>query len=248
MSVAALEPELSGSDGRAPALELRGVESGYEHVTVLRDVSLTVPASSVVALLGPNGAGKSTLLKTVAGLIRPTKGTLWLDGEDVTRSGAYRRARRGVCTVPEGRGVFRSLTVRENLVLQSDKGTESEAIERAVTAFPILGERISQQAGTLSGGQQQMLSMAQAYVRKPRLILVDEASLGLAPVLVDVIFSFLQNVTREDGVALLIVDQFAKRALEMASTAYVLRHGELVYGGTPTELLAGNLFEQYVGS
>jgi branched-chain amino acid transport system ATP-binding protein len=231
-----------------PALEIRDVESGYGHVTVLRGVSITVPASCVVALLGPNGAGKSTLLKTVAGVVHPTSGTILFDGDDVTRLGAYQRARRGLCTIPEGRGVFRSLTVRENLVMQADKGKEGEAVERAMAAFPVLGERLSQQAGTLSGGQQQMLAMAQAYVRQSRLILVDEASLGLAPVLVDVIFEFLHRVTREQGVSLLIVDQFVTRALEMASAAYVLRQGEIVYDGPPADLLAGNVFEQYVGS
>jgi branched-chain amino acid transport system ATP-binding protein len=215
---------------------------------VLRGVSITVPASCVVALLGPNGAGKSTLLKTVAGVVHPTSGTILFDGDDVTQLGAYQRARRGLCTIPEGRGVFRSLTVRENLVMQADKGKEGDAVERAMAAFPVLGERLSQQAGTLSGGQQQMLAMAQAYVRQSRLILVDEASLGLAPVLVDVIFEFLHRVTREQGVSLLIVDQFVTRALEMASAAYVLRQGEIVYDGPPADLLAGNVFEQYVGS
>jgi branched-chain amino acid transport system ATP-binding protein len=140
------------------------------------------------------------------------------------------------------------LTVRENIALQVEKGKEAEAVERAVAAFPILGERLSQQAGTMSGGQQQMLAMAQAYVKEARLILVDEASLGLAPVLVDVIFQFLHKVTEERNVSLLVVDQFVTRSLEMASAAYVLRHGEIVYDGPPGDLLSGNVFEQYIGS
>jgi branched-chain amino acid transport system ATP-binding protein len=232
----------------APVLEIRNLVGGYENVTVLRDVSLTVPAGSVVALLGPNGAGKSTLLKMVAGVIRPTAGSILLGGRDVTHMPAYQRTRHGLCTIPEGRGVFRSLTVRENIALQVEKGKENDAVERAVAAFPILGERLSQQAGTMSGGQQQMLAMAQAYVKDADLILVDEASLGLAPVLVDVIFAFLHKVTEERNVSLLIVDQFVTRSLSMASAAYVLRHGEIVYDGSPADLLSGNVFEQYIGS
>ena len=231
----------------APALELHGVSSGYGHTTILRDVSLTVPASSVTALLGPNGAGKSTLLKTVAGLLLPTDGRVLLGGDDVTSLRPNRRNQRGLCLIPEGRGIFRSLTVRDNLVLQSVKGTEAESIARAVEAFPVLGERLGQLAGTLSGGQQQMLAMASAYVRSPSLILVDEASLGLAPIVVDAIFEFLEDVTRA-GAALLLVDQFVTRALEMATTAYVLRRGEIVFAGTSAELLGADVFEQYLGA
>jgi branched-chain amino acid transport system ATP-binding protein len=148
--------------------------------------------------------------------------------------------------VPEGRGVFRSLSVRENLVMQAKRGHEREAIDRAADAFPVLYERLNQSAGTLSGGEQQMLAMASSYVRNPKLILVDEASLGLAPVIVDQVFSFLRQVTSE-GAALLIVDQFVTRALEMATTAYVLRQGEITYTGAADALLDGGLFSQYLG-
>src|SRR4051812_35761638 len=144
----------------APALELCGIDSGYGDATILRNVSLSVARSSVVALLGPNGAGKSTLLKTASGLLRPTKGSILRDGIDITSTPSYVRARAGLCHVPEGHGIYRSLTVRENLLMQARKGEEKEALSRAAEAFPILSSRLDQQAGTLSGGQQQMLAMA----------------------------------------------------------------------------------------
>jgi branched-chain amino acid transport system ATP-binding protein len=230
----------------SPALVVRGICSGYGHTEVVRDVDLVVAGGAVVALLGPNGAGKTTLLKTISGLIRPTAGTVELFGEDVTTASSVKRTKRGMCHVPEGRGIFRSLTVRENLELQARAGEERLAVERAVAAFPILGERLQQQAGTMSGGQQQMLAMARAYVQKPRLVLVDEASLGLAPVVVDDIFAFLESLTKE-GASLLIVDQFVARALELASMAYVLNRGSIAYAGTAAQLRDGDMFERYLG-
>lgn len=234
--------------GDAPALRLVGVEAGYEHTTVLRDVSLTVPAGGVTALLGPNGAGKSTLLKTVSGLLRPSSGSVELYGTDVTKLAPHQRARRGVCHIPEGRAIYKNLTVRENLLMQCEQGTEERAIELASDAFPVLGERLGQLAGTLSGGEQQMLAMSRTYVRDQRLILVDEASLGLAPFLVDQIFDFLHRLVQEKSIALLIVDQFVARALDMAETAYVLARGEIVFDGTATELAGRDIFETYLGS
>ena len=228
------------------ALELRSVSSGYAGTTILRNVDLSVPAGSVTALLGPNGAGKSTLLRTVSGLIRPTAGSVHLDGVDVSKLAPNKRAGLGLCHIPEGRGVFRSLTVRENLRLQAEPGNEDEAAARCIAAFPILGARINQIAGTLSGGQQQMLAMARAYARSPRLVLVDEASLGLAPIIVDAIFAFLSTITAE-GSSLLIVDQFVARALGMASKAYVLSRGEIAFAGTPDELQQGDVFKRYLG-
>ena len=225
-----------------------GCAPGYGRTVILRDLSLVVPAGQVTALLGPNGAGKTTLLRAACGFLPALSGTVRLFGEDVTRVTPHRRFAQGLCHIPEGRGIFRSLTVRENLVMQSPKGSsDKEALERAATAFPILQERLHQIAGTLSGGQQQMLAMAAAYVRNPRLVLVDEASLGLAPLVVDAIFEFMQRLTSE-GSSLLIVDQFATRALEMAETAYVLRRGETVYEGAASDLLKGDLFSQYLGA
>jgi branched-chain amino acid transport system ATP-binding protein len=229
------------------ALEAVDVVAGYEGGTVLRGVSLTVPEGSVVALLGPNGAGKSTLLKTISGLVKPASGSITMFGDDVTRLAPNRRARLGLCHIPEGRGVYKRLTIRENLVMQSDSGDEANAIARAVDAFPILGRRIDQSAGTLSGGEQQMLSMARAHTRHQKLILVDEASLGLAPIIVDEIFGFLRRTVEEQGTSLLIVDQFVHRALDMASTAYVLNRGEITVSGTADEVRKLDVFAEYVG-
>ncbi|MCU1346706.1 MAG: branched-chain amino acid transporter ATPase [Acidimicrobiia bacterium] len=229
------------------ALAIRDLHSGYGQTRVLHGVSLDVPQSAVVALLGANGAGKTTLLKTVCGLISPTAGHVSLSGDDITNKSAHARSRLGLCYIPEGRGIFRSLTVRENLVMQSEPGEQDRAIEVAVEAFPVLGQRLSQNAGTMSGGEQQMLALAQAYVRDPRLILVDEASLGLAPLIVDAVFEFLQRVNAR-GASLLIVDQFVTRALQMAETAYVLRRGEIVYSGSSAELLDSDLFSTYLGT
>ena len=231
-----------------PALELTGIVAGYDHTTVLRDVSLTVPAGAVVALIGPNGAGKSTLLKVVSGLVKPTAGSVKLFGEDVVKLPPNRRARKGLCHIPEGRGVYKRLSVRDNLVMQADPGDERAAIERAADAFPILGRRIDQLAGTLSGGEQQMLSMARTYTRDQRLILVDEASLGLAPIIVDAIFAFLQRIVDEKGASLLIVDQFVHRALDMADTASVLNRGEITMSGTSDELKDMDVFAEYMGT
>jgi branched-chain amino acid transport system ATP-binding protein len=228
------------------ALEVRDLDSGYGTTTIVRSINLTVPAGSVTALLGPNGAGKSTLLKTISGLIRQSAGSIHLDGVEVSRMAPNRRAKRGLCHIPEGRGIFRSLTVRENLRLQAEPGSEDDAIERSVSAFPILGQRLSQTAGTLSGGQQQMLSLARAYARSARLVLVDEASLGLAPIIVDEIFAFLSGIT-STGASLLMVDQFVSRALAMASDVYVLTQGEIVFSGTPSQLRDGDVFRRYFG-
>jgi branched-chain amino acid transport system ATP-binding protein len=242
-----IEAQPTGTPVQQPALVVDGLEAGYGTTQVLRDVSLRVAAGEVTALVGPNGAGKSTLLRTIAGLLPATKGSVQLLGTDVTKKAAHRRFAAGLCLVPEGRGIFRSLTVRENLLLQSKKGAEETAIEQATDAFPILRERLGQIAGTLSGGQQQMLAMAAAYVRNPKLVLVDEASLGLAPLVVDEIFAFLGQLPAR-GASLLVVDQFVSRALQLATTAYVLRQGEVVYSGSAQGLLDGDLFAHYTGA
>ena len=159
-------------------LELRGVTAGYGETVVVRDVGLSVPDSKVVALLGPNGAGKTTTLRVASGLIRPMEGLVLLDGEDVTGKKPYAMARRGLCHLPEGHGIFPSLTVKENIVLNSPKGRERESIERAGNEFPVLAARLGQQAGSLSGGEQQMLSLVRTYVSQPKLVVVDEAPSG----------------------------------------------------------------------
>jgi len=228
-------------------LEIQNVVGGYGATTVLRDVSLTVPNGSVVALLGPNGAGKSTTLRMASGLLRPEKGRILLDGEDVTRLNPYQRARRGLCHVFEGRGIFPSLTVRENLLMQVPRGVkEAAVIERAFQAFPALATRRRQIAGTLSGGEQQMLSLVRAYVAEPRVVLVDEASLGLAPLVVDGIFEFLARISTS-GVSLLIVEQYVNRALALASTVYLLNQGEIVHSGPADLLDEEKIFAMYSG-
>jgi branched-chain amino acid transport system ATP-binding protein len=227
-------------------LEIQALTGGYGETVVLRDVSLTVPSSSVVALLGPNGAGKSTTLRMASGLLRPQSGSILFDGEDVTALKPSARVRRGLCHLPEGRGVFPSLSVRENLLLFSPKGQEDEAFEEAVEVFPILGRRRKQAAGTLSGGEQQMLTLARAYVSHPRLILVDEASLGLAPIVVDGIFEFLRTIV-EKGTSLLLVEQYVARALALATTVYVLHKGEIVFSGPKDEVDEDMLFALYAG-
>jgi branched-chain amino acid transport system ATP-binding protein len=226
-------------------LELRGVTAGYGDTVVLRDVSLTVPDSGVVALLGPNGAGKSTLLRTASGLIRPRSGRVLLDGEDVTGLDAVQLARRGLCLVPEGRSIFPSLSVKDNLILYCTKGKEKAGLERAVETFHVLGSRLRQIAGTLSGGEQQMLAIVRAYISEPRLVLVDEASLGLAPMVVDRIFRFMTEISNT-GTALLIVEQYINRAIDMSQHVYLLRHGEIGFSGSSKEARDQDIFGQYL--
>ena len=226
-------------------LEISGITGGYGSTTVLRDVSMSVPRGSVVALLGPNGAGKSTTMRMASGLLRPQQGRVILEGKDVTRSSPSRRARLGICHVMEGRSIFPSLTVRENLRLQAPPHTSSsDVLDRTKHAFPQLAERQRQIAGTLSGGEQQMLALMRAYLSKPSVVLVDEASLGLAPVIVDQIFDFLARIARE-GVSLLIVEQYAERVLAIASTAYLLNQGRVVHSGPADDLDEEQIFALY---
>jgi len=227
-------------------LEISGVTAGYGRTTVLRGVTINVPDASVVALLGPNGAGKTTLLRAASGLVPIREGRLLLDGDDVTGRTTADLARRGICHIPEGRGIFPSLTVRENLVLQSPKGKEAEALERAVEVVPLLGERLEQNAGSLSGGQQQMLAVVRAYLVEPRAVLVDEASIGLAPAMVELVFSFLRQLARA-GTSLLVVEQYVAKALELADTVYLLNRGQIAHVGPAGELTADEIFERYLG-
>ena len=232
--------------GGVPVLDVGQVTAGYGDTVVLRDVSLSVADSSVVALLGPNGAGKTTLLRTASGLIRPMGGTIRFDGEEVTGAAAHVMARKGLCHLPEGRGIFPSLSVRDNLILQSPKGEEQASIERAVEAFPILGTRIQQTAGSLSGGEQQMLALVRAYVSHPKLVVVDEASLGLAPLIVDKIFEMLQQIV-DTGTSLLLVEQYVTRALAIADRVYLLNRGRVVFSGPADQLAGDDVFERYLG-
>jgi branched-chain amino acid transport system ATP-binding protein len=229
-------------------LELRGVTAGYGATKILRQVSIVVPESRVVAVIGPNGAGKTTLLKAAAGLLRPSIGQVLLDGRDVTKLGTFQLARRGLCLIPEGRGIFPSLSVKENLLLQSPKGQESEMLELATVTFPALGKRLRSVAGSLSGGEQQMLAVTRAYLSKSRVVLVDEASLGLAPLVIDELFDCLLRIV-QTGVALVLVEQYVTRALALADDVYLLNRGSIVYSG-PTSAIRGQeaqIFEHYLG-
>ncbi|MGH9037720.1 MAG: ABC transporter ATP-binding protein [Acidimicrobiia bacterium] len=227
-------------------LELRGVTAGYGDFVVLRDVDVSVPRGSVVALIGPNGAGKTTLLRVASGLLQPVRGQVRIDGVDLTGRPPHDFVACGTCHVPEGRAVFPSLTVTENLRLFAPPGEESEARERAVDAFPRLGGRLDQLAGTLSGGEQQMLALARAYVQRPSIILLDEVSIGLAPKIVDEIFAFLDRLRAED-VTLLLVEQYIPKALAISDYVYVLSRGSVIFVGEPTELYQDDVFARYLG-
>ncbi len=227
-------------------LEVEGLTAGYGEVAVLRDVSLRCDTGTVVALLGPNGAGKTTLLRTVSGFLRPTSGTVRLGGQDITDWKPTKIARAGVCHIPEGRGIFPSLTLRDNLYLFAPKGRVDEAIERAASSFPVLGKRLKQTAGSLSGGEQQMLAVVRAYLTDPKLVLVDEASMGLAPLVVDGLFEFLTSIAKS-GTTLLIVEQYVSKALELADTVCLLNHGSIAYSGPASELTSDEIFERYLG-
>jgi branched-chain amino acid transport system ATP-binding protein len=228
-------------------LELRGVRAGYAGTSVLRDVDLVVPRGSVVALLGANGAGKTTLLNAVSGVLAVDSGSIWLNGADVTALPSHARAVRGLCHVPEGRGIFPNLTVRQNVVLHVGRGNEDEALALAVDAFPVLGQRLNQTAGTLSGGEQQMLALTAARVRRPDVVLLDEVSTGLAPQVIDEIFSFLGTLAAA-GSSLLVVEQYVTRALAFADYVYILRHGSVVFVGEPVELTDETVFDTYLGA
>ena len=225
---------------------LDGIVAGYAETTVLRGVSLSVPDASVVALLGANGVGKTTLLRVASGLLRPTAGHMTLDGADVTGHRPHQLAAAGVCHVPEGRGVFPSLTVRENLTLQAGSGGR-DGVDRAVDAFPRLGERMGQTAGTLSGGEQQMLALARAYLANPRVMLLDEVSMGLAPKIVDEIFVFLDRLAHE-GSSLLLVEQYVTRALALADYVYLMNRGTIAFCAEPSELVDEDVFARYLGT
>jgi branched-chain amino acid transport system ATP-binding protein len=216
-------------------LEIKGLTGGYGSTTVVRDVYLSCPAGSVTALLGPNGAGKTTTLRLVAGLLRSEKGTVSFAGEDVGGLAPYKRASKGMCLIPEGNAIFPSLTVRDNLIICAGRTSDKTAITEAVHAFPALKSRLEQRAGTMSGGEQRMLAMARAYIQKPKLIIVDEPSLGLAPVIVDQIFRFLRLLAQEGG-ALLVVEQYVHKVLAMADHVCVMARGQVAFAGNAAEI------------
>jgi branched-chain amino acid transport system ATP-binding protein len=230
-----------------PLLEVRDLHVSYGRLPALQGVDILVPEGSLVALLGPNGAGKSTLLKSIAGLVPARKGTITLSGERVDKRSAHQRAKRGVCLIPEGRGIFPALTVAENLQLALN-GSGEEGLGRVFEQFPVLQERRSQTAGTLSGGEQQMLALARAVGSDPVLLMADELSLGLAPKLVAAINDTLRQLHEKEQRTILMVEQYATHALRVADLVYILGRGKLVWAGEPDELRASKvLVESYLG-
>jgi branched-chain amino acid transport system ATP-binding protein len=234
--------------GRGPVLLLSEVTAGYGETVALRNVSFAVQPGQVTALLGPNGAGKTTVLRTASGIIRPRQGRVELDGDDVTSQPPFRRATRGLCLIPEGRGIFRSLSVRENLRLHSLPGRRppADAADRALTVFPALKPRLSQTAGQLSGGQQQMLALARAYITQPKVILLDEVSMGLAPQVLDTVFQALHTLAAT-GVAMLLVEQYVTQAMAMADFVVLLNKGTVAHAGLPSELDEQAVLHGYLG-
>ena len=223
-------------------LELRGLAARYGDVPAIWDVSLTVGAGEVVALIGPNGAGKTTLLRAIAGLHRPAAGGIYLEGQPIHALPPHAIVEQGVLLVPEGRRLFGGLTVGENLEVGAHasraRAARAETLETVFEIFPILRERRRQLASALSGGQQQMLAIGRALMGCPRLLLLDEPSLGLAPLVVEQIFAVLARIAGEEGVTILLVEQNAHLALGLASRAYVLEAGRVVGAGASAELLA----------
>ena len=222
-----------------PLLEVRDLSVSYGHVEAVRGVSLEVAAGRIVTLIGPNGAGKTSILSALCGLVAPRQGRVRLDGRDVTGWPAHKIVAAGLSLVPEGRAILGRLTVEENMILAGElrqpRAALRAAIDEQIARFPILGERRHQAAGALSGGQQQMLAFARALLARPRLLLLDEPSMGLSPILVQQVFETVAAIHRA-GTTILLVEQNARLALSVASEAYVLERGQVVLHGAPAEL------------
>ncbi len=232
-----------------PLLALRDVDARYGPVPALRGVSLTVGEGEIVAILGANGAGKTTTLRAISGTVRRS-GTLEYDGRSLGRRGPEAAARLGIAHVPEGRGTFSELTVWENLRLGAHvrRGSLKADFKRVFEYFPWIESRRGQQAGTLSGGEQQMLALARAVMQRPRLLLLDEPSLGLAPLVVSEIFRIVRELNEREGAAVLLVEQNARTSLETAARAYVLEVGRVAFEGTSEELAAQDVIRRsYLG-
>ncbi len=231
-------------------LEVSGLHSGYGKIEILKGLKLNVPAGKIVSLIGSNGAGKTTFLMTISGIVRARKGTLLFDGKPIEKLPADQIVKLGITQVPEGRRIFQRLTVEENLDLgaytRCDKEWQKDR-EELLSLFPILKTRLKGLAGNLSGGEQQMLAMARALMARPKLLLLDEPSLGLAPKMVETVFSFIRRIN-ERGITILLVEQNAWKALELAHYAYVIESGKIHLEGAGCELLANPLVKSsYLG-
>src|SRR3954452_2799846 len=232
-------------------LELRDVQVQYGSIRALHGISLAVNTGELVALIGSNGAGKTTTLRTISGLLRPSQGAIRYEGNDISHASPHRIVELGISHCPEGRRIFGRLTVRENLrlgaVAQPDRGAAAEDLDMVLELFPLLKERLDQSGGTLSGGEQQMLAIGRALMSRPRLLLLDEPSLGLAPMLVNRIFAVISRL-KETGVTILLVEQNARKALEIADRAYVMETGRIMLEGRARELAANPEIERaYLG-
>ena len=234
-------------------LQVSGLEVGYGHVGVLRSVDLAVPQGAIVALVGSNGAGKSTLLRAISGLLRPSTGSIVFAGQAIAGELPHRIINLGLLHVAEGRRLFRRQNVHANLELglygtRLDRAEERRRYDVVYELFPMLAERPQAPAGVLSGGQQQMLAIAQALMRQPKLLMLDEPSLGLAPIVVDQVIEVLQRL-RAEGTTILLVEQMVERALDMADQAYVLQNGAVIGSGTPAEVFSHEeVIAAYMGS
>jgi len=232
-------------------LELKDVHTYYGGIHALRGISFTVKEGQIFALIGANGAGKSTTLNTISGLVRPKQGSIHFRGEDITRSAAEKIVKKGISQCPEGRKLFSNLTVSENLdmgaYLRRDKSQVKDDLQWVFEMFPVLEMRLSQRAATLSGGEQQMLSIARALMARPKLLLLDEPSLGLAPILVQQIFKTIQEI-REQGTTILLVEQNAHMALEIADFGAVMANGEITLADAANDLARNEMvIESYLG-
>ena len=243
----------TAAPGGPPLLEIRDLQVAYgAGVLALRGASLRVHAGEVVALIGANGAGKTTLLKTVAGLVAPRAGDVAFDGRSVAGVDAPDRVKRGIALVPEGRRLFSRLSVEENLTLgtytRPDPQHRAEMLDRVYTLFPVLRQRMRQRAGTLSGGEGQMLAIARALMSRPRFLMLDEPSLGIMPRMVDAIMESLDRLHRAEGLTMFLVEQNVPAALEIATRGYALQTGRVVLEGTSQELLGSDLVRRaYLG-
>ncbi|WP_439611234.1 ABC transporter ATP-binding protein [Reyranella sp.] len=236
-----------------PILKVSNIESYYGPIMAIRGVSLAVPRGKIITVLGANGAGKTTILKTISGVLDPLKGMIEFEGKPIQRMDADRIVRLGLSHVPEGREVFPFLSVRENLAmgafLRKDRDGVARDLEKIFVYFPRLKERIDQPAGSLSGGEQQMLAISRALMNRPKLLLLDEPSLGLSPLLVKEIFSIIRRVNAEEGTSILLVEQNAKMALETAHYGYVLEVGRVVMDDTCERLMGSkDIQEFYLGA
>lgn len=239
------------SQNHTPMLELKDVHASYGAILALQGISITVNEGEIVTLIGANGAGKSTILRTISGLMKPSRGQVLLEGENLNAYKAHEIVYKGVSLVPEGRGIFTKLTVGENLDMGAFSRDDREEIEldreRVFTMFPRLEERKKQVAGTLSGGEQQMLATGRALMARPRLLLMDEPSMGLAPVLVETVFDAIQEINNE-GTTVLLVEQNAQMALQVAARGYCLQTGEIVLSGACTTLALDPMVQKvYLG-